>query len=69
MQWGIFLHPLIESGREFALRVTYQFCGPLSISATSDINDKLLRDYLIQIGSLRVDVLGEHAKERMKQTA
>lgn len=67
MRWGIFSHPMIDSGRRFSLRVTYHPRGAVDIIAAPGIDEEVLSDYLVGIGSFRLAMSGLIAEENLKQ--
>lgn len=64
MRWGVFSHPMINGGRQFSLRVTYQARGPVDIKAAPGIDDEVLSDHLVGIGSFRLAALAAAVESR-----
>ncbi len=64
MRWGVLSHPMINGGRPFSLRVTYQPRGPVDIKAAAGIDEEVLSDYLVGIGSFRLAALAAAAESK-----
>ncbi len=67
MQWGVFSHPMIEGGKKFSLRVIYQPRGAVDIKAAPGIDDEVLSDHLVGIGSFRLAALGALAEQELNR--
>lgn len=67
MRWGLFSHPMIDKGRQFSLRVTYYPRGAADIKAAFGIDEEVLSDHLVGIGSFRFAAIGILAEESLKR--